>query len=94
MQELQNANPFEIISQRLNSIEQLLLKKEAPRVQETKKMFSVKQLSKQIGTSELTIRNWIRQGKLKAVRMGGLIFIPEKQFEESLEEVKSLKYKR
>jgi len=94
MQDLQNTNPFEIIAERLKAIEELLLKIKAPKVEEPKKMISVRQLAKQIGTSELTIRNWIKEGKLKAVRMGGLIFIPANQFEESMEEVKSLKYKR
>jgi excisionase family DNA binding protein len=95
MQDLQNTNPFEIIAERLNAIEELLLKMKAPKkAEEPKKMISVRELAKQIGTSELTIRNWIKEGKLKAVRMGGLIFIPAGQFEESMEEVKSLKYKR
>lgn len=94
MNDLKFTNPFEIISERLNTIESLLIgmKKEPENV--SNKMFSVKELSKNIGATELTIRNWIKEGKIKAVRIGGRIFIEEKQFQNGLQEVKSLKYKR
>lgn len=94
MNDLKFTNPFEIISERLNTIESLLIgmKKEPENV--SNKMYSVKELSKNIGATELTIRNWIKEGKIKAVRIGGRIFIEEKQFQNGLQEVKSLKYKR
>lgn len=55
---------------------------------------SVKELSYSSGLSQLSIRNYIKQGKIKAQRIGRRILIDESQFEEGLEEVKSLKYKR
>lgn len=58
------------------------------------KVYSVKELSQLSGTSELTIRNWIKEGKIKANRIGRKLFIEHSQFENGLQEVKSLKYKR
>lgn len=55
---------------------------------------SVKELAEHVGVSELTIRNYIKDGKIKAHRIGRRIFIDEGQFEAGLVEVKSLKYKR
>jgi excisionase family DNA binding protein len=94
MNEQKFTNPFEIISERLNTIESLLMgmKKEPENI--SNKMLSVKELSKNIGATELTIRNWIKEGKIQAKRIGGRIFIEEKQFQNGLQEVKSLKYKR
>lgn len=55
---------------------------------------SVKDLSISSGLSELTIRNYIKEGKIKAHKIGRRILIDESQFEKGLSEVKSLKYKR
>ena len=88
------SNPFESISNRLSNIENLLLDiKHKPQKTENK-LHSVKSLSKYAGVSELTIRNWILEGKIQAKKIGRRIFIEESQFSKGLQEVKSLKYKR
>jgi len=87
-------NPFESIENRLGNIENLLLDiKHKPKEAENK-LHSVKSLSVIAGVSELTVRNWIKEGKVKAKRIGRRIFIEQTQFEKGLDEVKSLKYKR
>lgn len=58
------------------------------------KLHSVKSLAEYAGVSELSIRNYILEGKIQAKRIGRRLFIDQSQFEEGLEEVKSLKYKR
>jgi excisionase family DNA binding protein len=58
------------------------------------KLYSVKSLADLSGVSELTVRNWITQGKIKAKRIGRRLFIEQSQFDKGLQEVKSLKYKR
>lgn len=58
------------------------------------RLYSVKDLAKYAGVTELSIRNWILEGKIEAKKIGGRIFIDKVQFEKGLEEVKSLKYKR
>jgi excisionase family DNA binding protein len=58
------------------------------------KLLSIKELSKYAGVSELTIRNWIKEGKVEAKRIGGRILIEQTQFDAGLSVVKSLKYKR
>lgn len=87
-------NPFETIDQRLSNIEKLLLDIKHNPKEETEKIFSVKELADYAGVSELSIRNWILEGKIQAERIGRKIFIKQSQFEKGLEEVKSLKYKR
>lgn len=87
-------NPFESIESRLSNIESLLLDiKHKPKETENK-LHSVKSLASLSGVSELTVRNWITEGKIQAKRIGRRLFIEQSQFAKGLEEVKSLKYKR
>tara|TARA_R110002020_G_scaffold405057_3_gene615117 strand:- start:3454 stop:3741 length:288 start_codon:yes stop_codon:yes gene_type:complete len=55
---------------------------------------SVKEAAQLIKVSELTIRNYIKKGLIKADRIGNRIIINRERFEESIKEVKSLKYRR
>jgi excisionase family DNA binding protein len=88
------SNPFEALENRLSNIESLLLDiKNKPKETENK-LHSVKSLALLSGVSELTIRNWIKEGKIQAKRIGRKLFIEQTQFANGLEEVKSLKYKR
>lgn len=87
-------NPFEALENRLSNIESLLLDiKHKPEKTENK-LHSVKSLALLSGVSELTVRNWITEGKIQAKRIGRRLFIEQIQFAKGLEEVKSLKYKR
>ncbi|WP_281681711.1 helix-turn-helix domain-containing protein [Zunongwangia profunda] len=58
------------------------------------KKYSVKELAEHCDVAELTVRNWISEGKIKAERLGRRIFIAENEFQRALTEVKSLKYQR
>ena len=88
------SNPFEALETRLSNIESLLLDiKNKPKETENK-LHSVKSLALLSGVSELSIRNWIKEGKIQAKKIGGRILIEQSQFEKGLQEVKSLKYKR
>lgn len=87
-------NPFQALEDYLFRIENLLLDlKNKPKEADIKR-HSVKSLALSISVSELSIRNWIKEGKIQATRIGGRIFIDEAQFLNGLVEVKSLKYKR
>jgi hypothetical protein len=88
------SNPFEVLETRLSNIESLLLEIKHKPTETENKLHSVKSLALFSGVSELTIRNWITEGKIKAKRIGGRLFIEQTQFAKGLEEVKSLKYKR
>lgn len=91
---MQNHNPFEALQAQLIELKDLILdikQKENP-IQS--KMYSVAQLAEYAGVSELSIRNWITEGKIEAKRIGRRILIDQKQFEDGLHVVKSLKYKR
>jgi excisionase family DNA binding protein len=88
------SNPFEILENRLSNIEALLLDLKHPTPTTESKFYSVKDLAKHAGVSELSIRNYIKEGKLEAKKIGRRILIDQSQFEKGLSEVKSLKYKR
>lgn len=87
-------NPFATLEARLLNIENLLLDFKHPEEKAETKLYSVKELAIYAGVSELSIRNYIKAGKIKAKRIGRRILIDEKQFEAGLQEVKSLKYQR
>ncbi|QNJ99117.1 helix-turn-helix domain-containing protein [Constantimarinum furrinae] len=55
---------------------------------------SVREASDYLKVSELTIRNYIKRGLIRAEKIGNRIIINRKKLEETLKEVKSLKYKR
>ncbi len=48
-------------------------------------MYSVKELAKKLKVHENTVRNWIRDKRLKVIRMGGQIRITEEQLKQFLE---------
>lgn len=89
-----NNNPFETLEDYLVEIKKLLLDIKNPSPATEDKLFSVKELAKFAGVSELSIRNYIKEGKIRAKTIGRRIFIEQSQFENGLKEVKSLKYKR
>ncbi|MDD2819720.1 MAG: hypothetical protein PHW29_00505 [Flavobacterium sp.] len=88
------SNPFQTLEDYLARIEVLLLDIKNPPKETENKLHSVKSLSILAGVSELTVRNWIAEGKIQAKRIGRKLFIEQSQFEKGLEDVKSLKYKR
>lgn len=91
---MQNYNPFESLEARLTNIETLLLDIKHKEEPKQSKMLSVKEIAEFAGVSELSIRNYILEGKIQAKKIGRRILIDQKQFEDGLHVVKSLKYKR
>ena len=59
-----------------------------------KKNLTVKEVATQLNVSELTVRNYIAKGFIKAEKIGRRVIINAEALEDSLSEVKSLKYKR
>jgi len=59
-----------------------------------KEKLTVKETAHFLNVSELTVRNYIKRGLVKAERIGSRILINREKLEASLKEVKSLKYKR
>jgi len=88
------SNPFELLETRLSNIEKMLLNIQNPPQTTENKLHSVKSLAIYAGVSELSVRNYIKEGKIKAKQIGRRILIEQSQFEKGLSEVKSLKYKR
>ena len=87
-------NPFSEILKELKELKTSFHELKSKVDVEPYKVYSVKELSQLSGASELTIRNWIKEGKIKANRIGRKLFIEHSQFENGLQEVKSVKYKR
>jgi excisionase family DNA binding protein len=46
--------------------------------------YTVAQVAEGFGRSELTIRRWIKAGRLKAVRIGGSWYIPAEEMDALL----------
>ena len=59
-----------------------------------KRKYTVKEAAIKFNVTELTIRNYIQKGYIKADKIGRRILIDAVELEKSLDEVKSLKYKR
>jgi len=55
---------------------------------------TVKEVAFKLNVTELTVRNYISKGFIKAEKIGRRVLIDSKQLEEALSEVKSLKYRR
>ncbi|MFN8325745.1 helix-turn-helix domain-containing protein [Flavobacterium sp.] len=88
-------NPFEIIEQRLSNIENLLLDiKHKPIEEEKAENLTVKEAAELLKVSEQSIHNYIKRGFLPAQKVGRILLIKRIDVEQSLQEVKSLKYKR
>jgi excisionase family DNA binding protein len=78
------------IERRMNPLKELINKKLNPQ----KKNVTVKEAAKMLNVSELTIRNYVKDGKIQASKIGRRIVINLESLENSLKEVKSLKYRR
>ena len=89
---LHNITPEElkdmIISDLKVEIEKILLKTNRPNY------YSVQEVSKLLGVSNLTVYNYIKKGFLPATKIRRKIQIKRVDVENALREVKSLKYKR
>jgi len=89
---LHNITPDElknlIISSLKLEIEKILLKTNKP------EYYSVQEVSKLLGLSDLTIYNYIKRGTLPAIKIGRKFQIKTSDLENALKEVKSLKYQR
>ena len=78
------------IAKKINPLRDFINKKLNPQ----KKNVTVKEAAKMLNVTELTIRNYVKNGKIQASKIGRRIVINLESLENSLEEVKSLKYRR
>ena len=78
------------IAKRINPMQELINRKLNPQ----KKNVTVKEASKMLNVTELTVRNYIQQGKIQASKIGRRLVINSESLENSRKEVKSLKYRR
>jgi excisionase family DNA binding protein len=88
-------NPFEELKVELKEIKglvhQLLTK---PKEDLSSKMYSIKESALLLKVDGQTIRNHIEKGHIKATSIGKRILVNHTELYDSLNEVKSLKYKR
>ena len=102
MRELKNFNIMDFKNEQNESLDESLLKevikialnisKEAKK----REYMTTKDVAYELSVQPRTIRDYIKCGKIKAKRVGGrgMYHINRKDFEENLEEFKSLKHKR
>lgn len=88
-------NPFESLHREigvLNKKLDTLISK--PKEDLSNKRYSIKEASELLGVIPLTIRNHIKNGNIKAERLGRKYYILHSELFDAFNEVKSLKYKR
>ena len=91
---MENSNPFEVINQRLSSIENILLELNAPKEEVKSEHLNVKEAAEFLKVSTQSVHAYIKKGFIKAQKVGRILLINRTELETSLKEVKSLKYKR
>jgi excisionase family DNA binding protein len=88
-------NPFETIQLELKELKglvtQLLTK---PKEDLSQKRYTIKEAAELFNVDAQTVRNHIERGNIKATFIGRRILIAHDELFGSLNEVKSLKYKR
>lgn len=47
--------------------------------------YSIKETAKMLNVSYSTVRNWIRKGKLKSIKIGHTVRIPERAIDEAID---------
>lgn len=88
-------NPFEAITERLSNIENLLLEiKQQPSEEKQPENCTIKETAQLLKVSEQSVHNYIKRGFLPAQKVGRILLIKRYDIDKSLQEVKSLKYKR
>ncbi len=88
-------NPFDILNQRLENIETLLLDIKHKPVEEKKsENLTIKETAEVLKVSEQSVHNYIKRGFLSAQKVGRILLIKREDLDNALTEVKSLKYKR
>ncbi len=88
-------NPFEAITERLSNIENLLLEiKHKPELEKQPENCTIKETALLLKVSEQSVHNYIKKGFLPAQKVGRILLIKRSDIDKSLQEVKSLKYKR
>ena len=88
-------NPFEAITERLLTIENLLLEiKQQPFEKKQPENCTVKETAQLLKVSEQSVHNYIKRGFLPAQKVGRILLIKRSDIDKALQEVKSLKYKR
>ncbi|AIN72037.1 conserved hypothetical protein [Flavobacterium psychrophilum] len=92
---MQTANPFDSIQIELNEIK-VLLKEISSKPSEdlTSKLYTVSEAASILKIDKQTVSNHILKGNIKATKIGRRILLTHSELFDSLNEVKSLKYKR
>lgn len=88
-------NPFETIQLELKELKGLVVQiLEKPKEDLSQKKYTVKEAATILNVDSQTIRNHIERGNIKADFIGRRILISHEELFSSLNEVKSIKYKR
>lgn len=89
------SNPFQVILDKLGSIEEKLQQiKNEPEERLKKKLYSMKEAADILKVDYQTVRSHILKGNLKAEKIGRFYRIKHLDLMEALNDVKSLKYRR
>lgn len=89
--QLQNVSKTELF----DHLEKILDNKLKPILSsENHEKLSIQETAEELGVAELTVHNYIKKGYIRAFKIGRRVFIKRSDLDESLKEVKSIRYKR
>jgi len=71
-----------------------LTKKIDEKINPQKSKLTVKEVAYKLNVTELTVRNYISKGFIKAEKIGRRVLIDSEDLNKALSEVKSMKYRR
>ncbi|MFL0143645.1 helix-turn-helix domain-containing protein [Tenacibaculum maritimum] len=88
-------NPFETIHSEITELKDLVIQLlNKPKEDLSNKLYTINEAATLLRVDRQSIRNYIDKGHIKATFIGRRILIPHNELYDSLNEVKSLKYKR
>lgn len=89
------SNPFEQLFIEIRSLKSEIIElKQSSKEDLSQKLYTIKEAALLLKVSEQSVSNYIKKGKIKAENVGRRVRIYHYELFNSLEEVKSLKYKR
>ncbi len=92
---MQSINPFQLLFEKLEQIQETLTEiKNEPDFELKKKFYSIKETAEILKIDYQTVRSHILKGNIKSEKIGRFYRISHLDLMDTLKEVKSLKYKR
>lgn len=68
---------LEVFKEELTNLIKVLIREQLNQKKETEIYYSVKDAAKLFGVTRVTVYNWMSKGKIKRIKMGGKVYVPQ-----------------